>query len=256
MRGTRGATYAPTKLDVLRSKGYDYWALGHVHKREIVSDEPLVVFPGNTQGRHIRETGPKGCELVTLETGGLRTEHRPLDVLRWQVLDIDIGGAADLNEVLDRTAKALDAIMDEAEDQLSAVRVRLAGRSDAHRAIAAKPETVREQVRALAIDRGGGSIWIEKVAIETSAAIDLAALKARSDPISELVHQIESLRAGEAGALEALAAELQALRQKLPAELAEEADGARLDDPEYLRRLLTDVESQLIPRIMDLEAGS
>jgi hypothetical protein len=176
--------------------------------------------------------------------------------LRWRVLDIDISGAADLNEVLDRTAKALDAIMDEAEDQLSAVRVRLAGRSDAHRAIAAKPETVREQVRALAIDRRGGTIWIEKVAIETSAAIDLAALKARSDPIGELVHQIESLRAGEAGSLEALAAELQALRQKLPAELAEEADGVRLDDPEYLRRLLTDLESQLIPRIMDLETGS
>lgn len=250
------ATYAPTRLDVLRSKGYDYWALGHVHKREIVSNRPLVVFPGNTQGRHIRETGSKGCDLVTLETEGLRTEHRPLDVLRWRVLDIDIGGAADLNEVLDRTAKAVDAIMDEAENQLSAVRVRLTGRSDAHRAIAAKPRTVREQVRGLAIDRGGGSVWIEKVAIETSAAIDLAALKARSDPIGELVHQVESLRAGEAGSLEVLAAELRALRQKLPAELTEEADGARLDDPEYLRRLLSAVESQLILRIMDLEVGS
>jgi DNA repair exonuclease SbcCD nuclease subunit len=227
-----------------------------VHKREVVSNEPLVVFPGNTQGRHIRELGAKGCELVTLENGGLRTEHKSLDVLRWKVIDVDIGGTEDLDEVLGRTAKALDTIMEAADDRLSAVRGLLTGRSNAHKAIAAKPETVREQVRAIAIDRGSGSIWIEKVVIETSTAMDVAALKVRSDPIGELVRQIESLRAGEAGSLDALAAELQALRQKLPAELTESAQGVRLDDAEYLRRLLAGVESQLIPRIMDSESSS
>ena len=57
--------YAPCTLAALREKGYDYWALGHVHQREVLSAEPLVVFPGNTQGRHARETGAKGCILVT-----------------------------------------------------------------------------------------------------------------------------------------------------------------------------------------------
>ncbi len=250
------ATYAPTRLDVLKSKGYDYWALGHIHKREIVSNDPLVVFPGNTQGRHIRETGTKGCELVTLESGGLRTEHRPLDVLRWKVLDVEISGATDLDEVLERTAKSLDVAVAEAEDRLSAVRVRLTGRSEAHNAIAAKPETVRQQVRALAIERGSGSVWVEKVSVETSAAVDLAALKTRSDPVGELLRQFESVRAGDTEPLGALAEELQALRQKLPAELTEDMDGLRLGDPEYLRTILADIELQLISRIMNLEAGS
>ena len=53
----------------LKSKGYDYWALGHVHKREIVDGIPWIVFPGNIQGRHIRETGAKGATLVTVEDG-------------------------------------------------------------------------------------------------------------------------------------------------------------------------------------------
>ncbi len=53
--------YAPCTLDGLRSKGYDYWALGHVHAREVLSEDPWIVFPGNMQGRHVRETGPKGA---------------------------------------------------------------------------------------------------------------------------------------------------------------------------------------------------
>ena len=59
-------TYAPTSVAVLQTKGYDYWALGHVHQRQVVSQQPRVVYPGNMQGRHARETGAKGCELVKL----------------------------------------------------------------------------------------------------------------------------------------------------------------------------------------------
>ena len=56
--------YAPCSLETLLSKGYDYWALGHVHNREILHENPWVIFPGNTQGRNARETGPKGCTLI------------------------------------------------------------------------------------------------------------------------------------------------------------------------------------------------
>ena len=61
--------YAPCTLDGLRSKGYQYWALGHVHAREEVSREPWIIFPEHMQGRHIRETGPKGCTVVTVDEG-------------------------------------------------------------------------------------------------------------------------------------------------------------------------------------------
>ena len=55
--------YAPCTLEGLLSKNYDYWALGHVHRREILHENPWIVFPGNTQGRHINESGPRGCTL-------------------------------------------------------------------------------------------------------------------------------------------------------------------------------------------------
>lgn len=60
--------YAPCTVQGLAAKGYDYWALGHVHKREVLSEDPWIVFSGNIQGRHIREQGAKGCSLVPFDT--------------------------------------------------------------------------------------------------------------------------------------------------------------------------------------------
>jgi len=61
------ANYAPCSVEDLRSRGYDYWALGHVHDYEVVSQAPAIVFPGIIQGRNIREAGPKGAVIVSVE---------------------------------------------------------------------------------------------------------------------------------------------------------------------------------------------
>jgi exonuclease SbcD len=85
-------TYAPTDLPTLVSKGYDYWALGHVHAREVLCEHPRIVFPGNLQGRHAKETGAKGCELVTVEGGQIETEFVALDVVRWSQVAVPLDG--------------------------------------------------------------------------------------------------------------------------------------------------------------------
>jgi DNA repair exonuclease SbcCD nuclease subunit len=101
-------SYAPTNVNSLLSKGYEYWALGHVHAREIVHQYPWVVFPGNIQGRHIREVGPKGCTLVTAEDGRVvNVEHRDLDIMRWAVTVVDAGKAVRGDDVLEVASTAL-----------------------------------------------------------------------------------------------------------------------------------------------------
>ncbi|HET9931307.1 MAG TPA: DNA repair exonuclease, partial [Polyangiaceae bacterium] len=76
--------YAPCRVESLINKGYDYWALGHVHQREQVNREPWIIFPGNLQGRHARETGKKGATLVTVSGGRVtEVEARALDEVRW-----------------------------------------------------------------------------------------------------------------------------------------------------------------------------
>jgi DNA repair protein SbcD/Mre11 len=75
--------YAPCSVDGLSAKGYDYWALGHAHAREVLSRDPWIVFPGNLQGRHAREIGPKGATVVTVRDGRMAdVEARALDVVR------------------------------------------------------------------------------------------------------------------------------------------------------------------------------
>ena len=79
------ALYAPCTVDQLKNHGYDYWALGHVHEfghqiGSVSAEKPFVVYSGVLQGRHIREVGPKGALLVSVEDDEIVSEKlRPLD---------------------------------------------------------------------------------------------------------------------------------------------------------------------------------
>ncbi len=96
--------YAPCTVQDLQSRGYDYWALGHVHQREVVLETPLSVFPGNIQGRHARETGPKGCMLVSVDDRGLPSaDFRSLDVIRWATVELDASGVESAYDVVGST---------------------------------------------------------------------------------------------------------------------------------------------------------
>ena len=100
------ANYAPCALADLLAKGYDYWALGHVHAREILSERPHVVFPGNLQGRNIRETGAKGFTVVRVEDGRVvAADHVAADAVRWFRCGVDLAEAADFDDVLDAVGR-------------------------------------------------------------------------------------------------------------------------------------------------------
>ena len=75
--------YAPCTIQDLTGKGYTYWALGHIHRRETVHDHPGAHYPGNLQGRNAREDGPKGALLVTVDPQGAHAEFRPLAPVEW-----------------------------------------------------------------------------------------------------------------------------------------------------------------------------
>ncbi|MET0904428.1 MAG: DNA repair exonuclease, partial [Tardiphaga sp.] len=104
------ASYAPCSVDDLKRFGYDYWALGHIHAQEIVAEDPWIVFPGNLQGRSVRETGPKGAVRVTVEDGRI-VEVVPLalDHARWDHLDLAVADAITEDDV---TALITTAIAD------------------------------------------------------------------------------------------------------------------------------------------------
>ncbi|GLS17470.1 metallophosphoesterase [Labrys miyagiensis] len=161
------ASYAPCTLADLRAKYYDYWALGHIHAAETVSSDPYVVFPGNLQGRHVREAGAKGAMLVEVDKGAVvSATPLVLDKARWAHARMDVGGATDLAEVLALVEPALRTELAAAEERPLALRLTLQGETRAHDALAADSQHLQAEIQAAA-DRVSDRLYIERVELAT-----------------------------------------------------------------------------------------
>jgi len=192
--------YAPCSVADLARRGYDYWALGHVHNRSVVSENPWVVFPGNIQGRHVKEEGSKGATLVTVNGSQVVVEHRALDVLRWLRLEVDVTGAAGQEAVLNRLRLALDEAVLLAESRMLAVRVTLVGDCAAHAELVRSPDATLQEVRAAAAEVAGpDELWIEDVRVVTRPVLDLAAMRTQPGAVGALVQALERPVAVDAG---------------------------------------------------------
>ena len=241
-------SYAPCGLPTLRDKGYDYWALGHVHAREVLAQRPWVVFPGNLQGRHARETGAKGATLVTVQDGRITAvEHRALDAVRWLRCAVDARGAADADAMLDQARAALRALSAQAEGRALAVPVTVRVRAAVHRVLCAAAERWTNDLRALALDALGDTAWLERVEFATEP--EAAPTGRVDDDALVWFRAAVQAAASDPAALGRLGAQLQELERKLPAEVREGADGLSLSDPDTLRRLVADAAALVEGRL-------
>ncbi|WP_226576700.1 metallophosphoesterase family protein [Halobacillus litoralis] len=91
--------YAPFSLGELKSLGMDYWALGHIHKRQVLSEDPPVVYPGNIQGRSRKELGGKGVYLVEEHKEGLLRTFHPLHSFTYEHELIHSDQLKDVSEI-------------------------------------------------------------------------------------------------------------------------------------------------------------
>jgi DNA repair exonuclease SbcCD nuclease subunit len=241
--------YAPCTIEGLRWKHYDYWALGHVHKREMLHEDPPIVFPGNVQGRHIREAGPKGCMLLTVRDGRrVEAEFRSLDVLRWELCAVDGCDAEDGDAVLERVSDRLAQLRQDGDGKPLAVRVEVHGPCPAHEQLQSNPQRWTNEVRSSALTVGAEDIWIEKVKFRTAPPQANPAWST-DGPLGELLGVIEQLH-GDDDHLQQLRAELADLERKLPPELKQGTDALKLEDPAWLRRALEQVQPLLVSRLL------
>ena len=256
-------TYAPTSLAVLRTKGYDYWALGHIHQRQVVSEQPRVVFPGNLQGRHAKETGPKGCELVAVDGTDISSQFVALDVVRWHQITLQVP-ELETPEALTRyvTAQLQAAVQTATSGVLHAVRVVLTGASPLHALEAAQPGTLAAAVQAAAQDLCDGEVWIERVRLELRSQVNRAQLAQGSDAVAELLRGVDTLAQDPLALADFCRKTLAEVLGKMPAEVthtaAQEAaldELPRLDQPEDLLALLRDAEATLLARLSGAEGA-
>jgi len=231
-------TYAPVGENELASKGYAYWALGHIHKRKIIRERPLIVYPGNPQGRNIKETGAKGCFLVEFKNLNEATlTFFELDSFRWMNLELPLEGLESEDEIY-----SLLAAIIEKEDlcqpsQPYGIRIQLKGKSALYDWVRGNELHLRTQLHNCMQNNGASKLYLEQV--------EFAVLPLENTPdsnstftedIHNLMHQtIASLVNNPMKLIEFLKNEgLDKIITKLPPELK------RKDDPESI--LLTNKE--------------
>ena len=211
--------YAPCSLNDLVNKGYDYWALGHVHQAQVLNERPHIVFPGNLQGRHVRETGTKGASLVTVEGGevmDLVTLHS--DVVRWSLVPVDMENATNIGEAVDRVRHAIEnAVATFADGRMLACRIELRGRTEIHGQLLAAEDRLLAEARSSALGLGEDTAWVEKVVIATESVLSPETLAEREDAVGELQRMLQEA-GSDADLLRQLESDIGEMVSRLPYE--------------------------------------
>lgn len=191
--------YAPCTLDDLKRAGMDYWALGHVHEKRILSETaPAVLYPGNTQGRSIRETGEKGCFLVKVDDQyNISKRFIPTHAIGWEVEEITAGGLLTEQDLISRLEQRCREISEEASKPVI-VRFMVKGRSPLSKTFM-MPAAVSD---LLDITRDTGIscspfVWVEGIKTDISPEMDLEAIIKQESFAGELLRFCEELIGGD-----------------------------------------------------------
>lgn len=200
--------YAPATMDDLRSARMDYWALGHIHKPEVLSESPAIVYAGCPQGRSPKEDGVRGCYLVEIASGHATASFRPTSSVLWERRTLDVSGLEDVDGLRASLRSLCDEVRLSAGGLPAIVRIELTGRGALHAALV-RGTTRADLERDLRDEQLAGQpwLWIDRVRDRTSPALDIEALRSAPDFLGDLVRQSDELAADPA-ALEAMVADL------------------------------------------------
>jgi DNA repair protein SbcD/Mre11 len=92
--------YAPFTIQDLLQKEFDYWALGHIHQRQVLKENPPIIYPGNIQGRHRNETGEKGCYIVELSESSCKYTFVETDDITWKSTNVCIDTITSMDSLI------------------------------------------------------------------------------------------------------------------------------------------------------------
>ena len=191
------APYAPCSLNDLANTGIDYWALGHVHTRQILHQaHPTVIYPGNPQGRHPNERGARGVYLVDVsDSGQVHADFRPVDVVRWDVLQMNIGALETEQALFNAIEEEVVACQSAADGRSLVVRIVLHGRGPLHGTLHRQGfvDDLLESVnRTWTLQHP--FVWCERIQLATASPFDRASRRQGTDFLGDLLRLCDALR--------------------------------------------------------------
>lgn len=243
------APYAPCTLSGLKAKGYDYWALGHVHKAEVLHENPWIVFSGNIQGRHIRETGEKGFRLISIEDQRISSvEFITADVFRWDLLKVNIATCEDADDVIDLCSKAIGQCGEDNAGFGLALRIELEGESPLHHQLSVMHDRLESECQSICNQINGSGVWLQKLKIKTQELNADANAAAQSAAVEDLSRYVDELITSDE-LLKFFPKEIESLLTRLPSEVRDDSV-ANLNDRQQAIELLKDAELLLAAELV------
>lgn len=160
-------TYAPCSVADLAGMGFDYWALGHIHKRQVHSQSPWIVMPGIPQGRDIGEAGPKSASLLTIEGGKIAVEEVPTSVVEFTQTSLNIT-EADSDDALRGLIRGhMTTIRGQVAASTAVLRLIWTGQPTRYWQILRDQDVWQQQIAEIA--QSVGDLWIDKLIFEFTA---------------------------------------------------------------------------------------
>ena len=229
--------------------------MGHIHRRDDVTfRDPAIVYPGNPQGRHIRETGVKGCVIGEVENMTLRSlEFVEVDVFRWERVEVDLSDCVDTEQMLQNVDEHLAAILNEHAPKPLAVRVELAGNTTLHRSLAAKFQAWRQEVLNCGIQVGQDRLWIEKVQLRTQDRDSQTQESVGEGPLAELWSEFARVQQDEE-VWTRITEAIEGLRKKLPTGTDQSLAWLDTADDGVRAEFLQKVQTLLAGRLLGADA--
>lgn len=181
--------YAPATLDELRTGGMDYWALGHIHKHQVLAKDPWIVYAGSPQGLNPKETGVHGCMVVEIGRAGVMSaRHVETARVSWALQTLDVSDAESIEDVRRAVDQVCDEALANAEGRCVVVRLILTGRSGAHGDLA-RPGALEDLLGDVRAERATVSPWVhvDRLTNRSSRRIELDQVRNGPDFSAEIV---------------------------------------------------------------------
>ncbi len=190
-------SYAPCTVDDLANVDIDYWALGHVHTRQVAREQsPAVVYPGNPQGRNPKETGPHGVYLVEVsDSGTVNLDFRPMDCVRWEYAEPSIDDLEGEQGLLDRVNERVEELLSGVEGRHLVYRLQIGGRGPLHHVV--QQTGFKEDLQDQINDVWSGRMpfaWCERVQVATSPPFNRDQRIKAGDFVGDLLRYIDEAR--------------------------------------------------------------
>ncbi|MBD8892564.1 metallophosphoesterase family protein [Roseibium litorale] len=234
LAGSQGHdTYAPCTVADLTAMGFDYWALGHVHRRQVHASNPWVVMPGIPQGRDIGEAGPKSATLLTIEEGRISLSEVPTSAAEFQEVQVDIGGCETDEEIRAKLRSRLQEVSAGLLSDAGLLRLTLTGAAPRKWQVLRDQDLWTETASELA--RGTGRIWIEKLKFDLRGVEEDSASFSAVPELEQLMSAIRSEPAFQA--------QMQELLETVGAEIPHNRRTGLLPDEDAARQLTEDLSA-------------